>query len=298
MHYDTIVIGGSFAGLSAAMQLARARRRVLVVDAGRPRNRYASHSHGFFGQDGKAPQEIAALGRRQLAAYPTVSFLDGEVQTARQADGGFVASLADGREARAARLILAIGVSDALPPIPGMQERWGATVLHCPYCHGYEIGDRPLGVLANAPASLHQALLLPDWGPTTYFTQARHEPDAQQLASLQARGVRIERTPVVALLGEAPTLHAVGLADGRIVPVYALFTAPKTSLASPLARQLGCAVEAGPLGPFIKVDERQQSSVKGVYAAGDAASPMSNATLAAAAGVLAGMAAHRSLIGM
>ncbi len=292
---DAIIVGGSFAGLSAAMQLARARRRVLVIDAGRPRNRFAEASHGFLGQDGKPPHEIMREAARQLLAYPTVELVQGEALTASKGDGGFTVALADGREERAARLVLATGLKDELPPIPGMQERWGVTVLHCPYCHGYEVRDRALGVLAALPQSAHQATLIPDWGPTTYFTQGVFEPDEEQAARLAARGVRIERTPVVELLGKTPELEAVRLSDGRVVPLGAVFTAPRTSMASPLAEQLGCAFEEGPTGPYLRVDDWKATTVPGVYAAGDAASPMHNATLASAAGVLAGIGAHQSL---
>jgi len=296
MPYDAIIVGGSFAGLSAAMQLARARRRILLVDAGRPRNRFARSAHGFLGQDGKPPHEIIREGIRQLAVYPTVDFVRGEAVKARKAESGFVVALADGREELASRLVLATGVRDELPPIAGMQERWGVTVLHCPYCHGYEVRDRALGVLANHPSSAHQALLIPDWGPTTYFTQRVFEPEEEQAAGLAARGVRIERTPVVEFLGKAPELEAVRLSDDRIVPIEAVFTAPKTHMASSLAEQLGCAFDDGPLGAFVRVDDGKQTTVAGVYAAGDAASPMPNATLASAAGVMAGGSAHQSLI--
>ena len=296
--YDAIVVGGSYAGLSAAMQLARARRRVLVVDAGLPRNRFAAAAHGFLGQDGRPPSDILADAARQLRAYPTVELLAGEALAARAAgDGGFAVTLAAGPEARARRLVLATGLADELPPIPGMPERWGVTVLHCPYCHGYEVAGRPLGVVANHPMSAHQAALIPDWGPTTYFTQGAFEPDAAQAARLAARGVVIERTPVVELLGAAPALDAVRLADGRVVPLGAVFTAPRTRQASPLAEQLGCALDEGPSGGHLRVDDWKQTTVAGVYAAGDAASPMHNATLASAAGVLAGVGTHQSLAG-
>jgi thioredoxin reductase len=296
MAYDAIVVGGSYAGLSAAMQLARARRRVLVVDSGLPRNRFASAGHGFLGQDGRPPFAIVADAAAQVRAYPTVEWVHDEVLTASAIDGAFVATLAGGREERAARLVLATGVRDEPPAVPGVAERWGRTVLHCPFCHGYEVADRPIGSLANHPLSAHQAELLPDWGPTTYFTQGCFEPDAEQLARLSARGVRIERTPVVELLGDAPALEAVRLADGRVVPLAAIFTAPKAHMASPLAEQLGCAFDDGPLGPYIRVDERKLTTVPGVYAAGDAVSPMHNATFAAASGVMAGVAAYQSLV--
>jgi len=296
MPHDVIIVGASYAGLSAAMQLARARRRVLIVDAGLPRNRFAHAAHGFLGQDGRAPYEILRDAARQVAAYPTVEWVRGEAVEARKDDGGLTVALADGREEWAARLVLATGVRDELPPIAGMHERWGATVLHCPYCHGYEVRDRALGVIAGSVHSPHQAALIPDWGPTTYFTQGTFEPDAEQAAHLAARGVTIERTPVVELLGRAPELEAVRLADGRVVPVQAVFTAPRTYMASPLAEQLGCEFEEGMSGPHIRVDATKLTTVAGVYAAGDAASGMHNATLASAAGVMAGLGAHRSLV--
>lgn len=296
MPYDAIVVGGSFAGLSAAMQLARARRRILVVDAGLPRNRFAHASHGFLGHDGRPPYDILRDAAGQLRAYPTVEFVHGEVLGAREAESGFDVTLADGREERAARLVLATGLVDELPPIAGMRERWGVTVLHCPYCHGYEVADRPLGVVAAHPQSPHHGVLLPDWGPTTYFTQGIFEPSEEEAAWMSARGVHIERTPVVELLGNAPELEAVRLSDGRIIPVGAIFTAPATRMASPLAEDLGCAFDEGAVGPYIRVDDRKLTTVPGVYAAGDAASPMHNATLASAAGVMAGFGTHQSLV--
>lgn len=296
MIHDVIVVGGSYAGLSAAMQLARARKRVLVIDSGAPRNRFAHEGHGFFGQDGRPPFDILRDARGQLAAYPTVAFAAGEVLAACAAQGGFAVALADGREEQAARLILATGVRDELPPIPGIEERWGVSVLHCPYCHGYEVADRALGVLATQPMSVHQAKLIPDWGPTTYFTQGAFEPGEEDAALLATRGVAVERSPVVELLGVAPGLEAVRLADGRTVPLGALFVAPHTLMASPLAEQLGCAFDDGPTGRHVRVDDWRQTSVPGVYAAGDAATPMHSATLASASGAMAGVGAHQSLL--
>ncbi|AOH84246.1 thioredoxin reductase [Sphingomonas panacis] len=295
MH-DVIVIGGSFAGQSAAMQLARARQDILLIDAGAPRNRFADAAHGFLGQDGRSPRAILRDATSQLLAYPSVEVVAGEAEAATQSDGHFVVRLAAGEERRARRLVLATGVTDTLPDIPGMAERWGETVLHCPYCHGYEVRDHALGVIAVSPMSAHQAALIPDWGPTTYFTQGIHEPEAADMGLLLARGVVIERTPVVALIGDAPGLRAVRLADGRMIDVAAIFTGPKTRPTSPIAEALGCIMEEGPSGPFVKVDGWGLTSVPGVYAAGDATSPMHNATIASASGVLAGVAAHQSLV--
>lgn len=306
-NYDAIVVGGSFAGLSAALQLVRARRKVLMLDSGLPRNRLSPAVHGYLGLDGKAPAEIKALALGQLQAYPTFDYVQGVAHTARRQGEGYAVEWrsADGADtegadtasaAAGARLILATGVTDTLPPIDGLAERWGRTVLHCPYCHGYEVGGGAIGVLAAMPESVHQAMLLPDWGDTTYFTQGIHEPAVEEAAQLQARGARIERVPVVALLGAAPALEAVRLADGRVLPLRAIFTAPATSMASPLAEQLGCTFEAGLTGPHIWVDAGQQTSVPGVFAAGDAATARHNGLLATAAGLLAGVSAHRSFV--
>lgn len=298
MIYDAIVVGGSFAGLSAAMQLARARKRVLVIDSGLPRNRFAKAAHGFLGQDGKSPRAIIGESASQLAAYPSVAFRSGAAVGASAAESGFAVSLDGGEEARGSRLVLATGVKDEFPAVPGLAERWGTSVLHCPYCHGYEVSGRPLGVMANHPMSAHQAALIADWGPTTYFTQGRFEPDEAQATGLAARDVTIERSPIVEFLGSAPELEAVRLADGRVLPLAAIFTAPKNSMASPLAEQLGCGFEEGPLGPYLRTDDWGRTTIAGVYAAGDAASPMHNATLASASGVMAGVGVHQSLAGL
>lgn len=186
-------------------------------------------------------------------------------------------------------------MKDTLPEIPGLSERWGRTALHCPYCHGYEVRDRALGILGSHPFSVHAALLLPDWGPATYFSQGLFEPDADQRAQLASRAVTIENTPIAEFLGTAPELEAVRLQDGRVLPLSAIFVAPKVSMASPLAEQLGCAFDDAPLGPVIRLDDRKETTVKGVYAAGDATNPMHNATLASASGVLAGVHCHQSL---
>lgn len=294
-RYDVIVVGGSFAGLSAAMQLARARRPLLVIDAGRPRNRFATASHGFLGQDGVPPADIMRQGLTQLARYPTVDFAHAEALTARAEADGFTLTLSDGAEVFARKLVLATGVTDTLP-LESMIPRWGVSVLHCPYCHGYEVRDRRLAAIATVPGAVHQALMLPDWGPTTFFTQGQFEPTEEEGAHLAARGVIIERTPVVELLGEGTAISALRLADGREVPAQAVFTAPRTHVTSLLAEQLGCAFEDGMTGAYIRVDPMQQTSVPGVFAAGDAATQMFNATMASAAGVMAGVAAHRALV--
>lgn len=295
MRHDAIIVGGSFAGLSAATYIARARRSVCIIDAGAPRNRFAEHSHGFFAQDGSAPGAMLATARAQLAAYPTVSFVEGEAVAAGQQDDGFRVHLADGRSVEGARLILAFGVSDELPELPGLAERWGASVIHCPYCHGFEFADRKLGVLHLSPMSPHQAALIAEWGPTTFYLDGA-KLDSATAADLQARGVTIEPAPVARLRGEGRALSAIEFADGRTDRLDALFIGPRNRLNSPIAHQLGCEIEQGPLGATVKTDAWKSTNIPGVYAAGDIARGAHSVTWAASDGVTAGVALHRSLV--
>jgi thioredoxin reductase len=296
MTFDVIVIGGSFAGLSAALQVARARKQVLVIDGGKPRNRFSPHSHGFFAQDGVPPLTLIGAGREKLLAYPNVTFVQGEAIAAERGEqGSFVVRTTDDETYESKRLILAHGMVDDLPELPGLKERWGDSVHICPYCHGYESNQAPLGVLWVSPLSAHQAALLPDWGPVTFFTQG-NEPDAEALAQLQARGVQIERAKITELLGRAPKLSGVRVETGRVYELVGLYIGVRARFASPLASQLGCAIEEGPMGPMIRTDEWKLTSVPGVFAAGDIARMAPNATWASSDGVTAGVACHRSLV--
>lgn len=296
--YHVVVVGGSWAGLAAAIQLGRARRRVLVVDAGKPRNRFARSSHGFLGQDGRSPADILNTFREQVLAYPSVRIRTGEASDARRSgDGEFVVELASGESLGAQRLVLATGIVDELPAIPGMVERWGVSVLHCPYCHGYEVADGRLGVLATNEMAVHQAMLLPDWSRNvTLFTNGTLELNPDQQATLAARGVQVETREVESLEGTAPELAGVRLRDGTVVELDALFTASRTHIASPLAERLGCDFGEGPFGPIVWTDARKETSVPGVFCAGDAARAPHSATWAAADGATAGVSAHQSLV--
>jgi len=292
---DAVVIGGSFAGLSAALQLARARRTVAVVDDGAPRNRFAARSHGFFAQDGTPPLQLIAAARERVQAYPTVQFVSGRALRARRNGDDFSVSLDDGRTLAARRLLLAIGVQDTFPDIDGLAPRWGVSVLHCPYCHGYEEAGRRLGVLSAGPASVHHALLIKEWGPTTLLLNGQPLDD-DEAGRLRAHGVAIEAAVVQALEGPLPRLSAVRLADGRSLPLDALFVAPRVRIGHELVDSLGCELTDGPFGPMLRVNDMKQTSVPGVYAAGDAAHLRHNATFASADGVLAGVSLHHSLI--
>lgn len=296
MQFDAIIIGGSYAGLSAALHIARARRSVCVIDAGSPRNRFAQASHGFFGQDGDDPAAVSARARAQLQRYPTVTFIADEASEASPIAGGFKVRLAGGETLLATKLVLAFGISDVLPEVPGLAERWGKSVLHCPYCHGYEFAGGQMGVLQSGPMSSHQAMLIADWGPTTLYLNGSDAPDGSIRTELSRRGVAIEAARIVQLRGTNPALSSLLLEDGREARIDALYLAPKSLLRSPIAEQLGCALDDGPFGPIVRTDATKLTSVPGVYAAGDIARAPHNASWAAADGVTAGISLHQSLV--
>lgn len=297
MLHDAIIVGGSFAGLSAALQLARARRNVLVIDAGLPRNRFASESHGVLGHDGKPGSQLLAEARQQLLAYPTAKVFSGRVSRVQSGEAGFVVEAEDGLHwFTGRRLLLATGVADVLPEIPGLRERWGQTVVHCPYCHGYEIGGGSIGVLGTGPMSVHQAQMFADWGDVTLFTQGVVEVSGEERALLAARKVKVEASPIVELQGAAPVLEGVLLQDGRRVAIKALLVGTQVRMASPLAEALGCAFDDSPFGPIVRIDAWGMTSVAGVYAAGDMARVPHSITFAMASGVAAGVRLHSSLI--
>jgi thioredoxin reductase len=295
MKNDVIIVGGGFAGLAAATYLARARRSVRVLDTGKPRNRFADASHGFLGQDGSDPRQILATARKQLLAYPTVELIEAEAIAARVGDDRFSVIFASGKEIGARKLILAFGVRDELPDLPGLQERWGKTVLHCPYCHGFEFSDQELGVLYRMPMSVHQAGLIAEWGPTTLYLNGA-ELTEDDTAMLAVRGVAVEPALVAGLIGEGSGLSAVELKDGRRRAIAALYIAPRSCFASPLAEQLGVAIDEGPLGPVIRTDGDKMTSVSGLYSAGDIARMPHSVSWAVADGVTAGTSAHRALV--
>jgi thioredoxin reductase len=295
MPHDAVVIGGSYAGLSAALQLVRARRRVLVIDDNRPRNRFAARAHGVLSHDGRPGAEIAAAARAQVAAYPTAAFRMAEAVDVSRIDGGFSVAFADGTKTLGRRLILAHGVEDVLPEIPGVKERWGRTALHCPWCHGYEIGGGPIGVLGRGDHAGAYATIVAEWGQVTLFMDPAglSQDDARVLAR---RGVTIEPTPIERLEGEAPTLTGARLTDGRFIPLKAIFVGASVRQSSGFAESLGCEMTDSPVGRIVKVDAQQQTSQPGVFAAGDLARPAGNITLATTDGMLAAHGAFRSLI--
>lgn len=292
---DAVVIGGSFAGMSAALQLARACRSVVIIDHGLPRNRAASRAHGCLGWDGCAPADLLTTARRQLQAYSRVRWIAAEAVGAQgSARTGFKVTCASGRTVSAHRLVLAHGVVDQLPEIPGLEGRWGKSVLHCPYCHGYEICGGSLGLLVAADDdALAHAKALQQWGKIMIFHRGDRTEQALNALENQLNGIdaALERTPLVGVSGEA----TADLVDGRRLKLRALFLHPETKLCSPIAHQLGCETES--VG-CISTDSAKQTTVEGVFACGDAARFAGNIALAIGEGALAGVAAHRSLLGL
>ena len=292
MRYDVIVIGGSYAGMAAALQLLRARRTVLVIDAGQRRNRFASHSHGFLGQDGVDPAEIARAACEQLELYPTLEWIEATADTASGSKDAFAVTTATGSRYQGRRLLFATGVSDALPQIDGLLERWGKSIFACPYCHGYELDQGRIGVIATGPMSLHQAQLIPEWGTTTLFTNGALVLDDAARADLVARRVTIENTAIAGIIGEADVM----LTDGRTLPFAGLFTASRVAPSTPIASTLGCLLEDTPFGSQIVTDASKETNIAGAFACGDVARIPHSLSLAVGDGAWAGANIHRSLV--
>ncbi|WP_068118360.1 NAD(P)/FAD-dependent oxidoreductase [Tropicimonas marinistellae] len=289
---DVAIIGGSFSGLTAALQLGRASRSVTVVDAGAPRNRMSPAAHGVPGWDGVPPSEILARIRADVMAYPTVRFVSDEVMGVARDTDCLRLECANSGSVETRRVLLAHGIRDRLPDLPGAAEAWGTRLLHCPYCHGFELRNRPLAVLGIHPMSGHQATMLrADWSDdVTLLTGMGVDVDIDGLG-----GVSLDARPVTALRESDDGITAV-FENGTSSVFAGVFAAPRVTLADTPAEMLGCAMADGPLGPFVLVGPMGQTSVQGVFAAGDCASPAHSVTPALGAGAMAGVGCHQSLL--
>jgi thioredoxin reductase len=299
-NYDVVVVGGGAAGLSGAVALARSRRSVLVVDAGDPRNAPAGHVHNFLTRDGTAPAELYAAGRAEVTRY------GGRVETGRvtglSRDGDRFAVRIGPRTVTARRLLVATGVRDELPDVPGLAARWGIDVLHCPYCHGWEVRDKRIGILATGPAAVHQALLFRQLSP--YVTLLKHAgpgPAAEQREQLDAVGVAVVEGPVEAVDADGGRLTGVRLAGGRRVPLDAVVVAPRMVARAELLAPLGLGpaeVRMGEhvIGTRIEADHAGATAVPGVRVAGNIADPQAQLITSAAAGLTAGAAINYDLV--
>jgi thioredoxin reductase len=282
MTYDVVIIGAGAAGLNAALTLSRARRTVAIVDSGSPRNAPAEHMHGFLSRDGLAPNEFLKLGRAEVEGYG-VEFIDCVVT---RITPGFRLELKDGRELTARRIVVATGVTDHLPDIPGARERWGRDVAACPYCHGYEVRDEPLAVIGSA----EHALMVRQWSADLIFFP--HLTPIEDRARLTARDIRIVEGPVTRLVVEDDELKGVEV-DGKCIARKAVFLRPAFTPNNTLLAQFGC--EIGDNG-LATVDSTGRTSVSGVWAVGNVVTPNAQVIMAAAAGATAAMAINMDLM--
>jgi thioredoxin reductase len=294
---DVIIIGGSFAGLAAALQLGRARRKVTVLDTSLPRNRFAGHSHGLLGHDHKPPLDILALARQQLARYPTVSLVNARADSVSGTIDDFSVLTGDGDTLRARRLILSYGVADQMPDVPGFAESWGTSIVPCPYCDGFEVAGRHWGLVWSGPHSYQSAKLFGDWTDKLTVFADGHDipPDIQ--ADLANRGIPVVDGRIVEIAHDKGHIATVNLDTGRNIAVDILFAHPRNKPSASLHESLGLATVETPTGIVLKVDERRQTSVPGIYAAGDLATPfLPSVTQASSQGAMAGIFAQQSMV--
>jgi thioredoxin reductase len=289
---DVAVIGGGAAGLSAALVLARARRTVVVVDAGRPRNAPAAHLHGYLSRDGLPPRELLTLGRDEVLRYGG-AVVTATVTDLTPDDTGFAVRLAGGRRIAARRLLVTTGLRDELPDIAGLRDRWARDVLHCPYCHGHEVRDRRLGVIGAPPGSIRYAQIVRQWTPDlTYFTTPDTLTPADR-TELAARDVTVVEGVIARLVIDDDHLRGVQLTGGRVVPCDALFVPPRFVPNNHLLAGLGC--HAGPDG-WTTTDGTGRTTVPGVWAAGNVVDPRAQVITAAGAGSAAAIALNADLV--
>jgi thioredoxin reductase len=290
--YDVLVIGGGAAGLSATLPLARARRRVLLVDDGQQRNLPAAGVHGFIGNEGTSPADLVARGRDEVRGYGA-EVVAGHVESLARDGEVFGARLTDGTEVTAHRVLVTTGLVDELPDhIIGIADRWGRDVLHCPFCHGWEVRDQPIGIIASGPAAMHQATLFTMWtDDITLFTNDAVTPDESARELLAARGIRVVDGVVTALVVDDDRLTGIRLADGAVVPRTAAVVGPTFHARSGLLESLGVQMAELPmgLGEHVVTEADGRTSVPGVWAAGNVATPMGQVVNAAAQGQAAGL---------
>lgn len=293
---DAIIIGGGAAGLSAALQLGRSRRSVTVVDAGQPRNAPSPAAHGFLTRDGVAPLELTRLGRADLEPYD-VRVVEGSVVSAQKVDGVFHVTLADGTMLKTPRLLVTTGAVDVLPDIPGLAERWGQDLVHCPYCHGWEIRDHAIGVIGSSTMAVHQALLFRQWSPNiTLFLNSAPEPTAAERRQLAARGIQLVEGQVARIHSTEAGVSGVELADGSLHPVEALTAQSRVVARAGFLSTLGLEPVSGEFGDLIEADGTGLTAVPGVWAAGNVTDMRATVVASAFAGAMAGVAINMDMI--
>ena len=293
---DVLIVGGSFAGLAAALQLGRARRKVTVLDTGLPRNRFAGHSHGLLGHDHKPPLDILAAARQQLARYATVKLVNARADAISGAIDDFSVLTDDGAAHKARRLLLSYGIADQMPAIPGFAECWGKSIVSCPYCDGFEVAGQHWGLVWSGPQSLHAVSLFGDWTEKLTLFADGHDIPAEARADLARRGVPLIEGKLSAIDHSDGQLSSILFDTGRSVSVDVLFAHPRNRPSANLHETLGLETVPNPLGMTLKVDDRRETSLPGIYAAGDLANPMASVTLATSHGAMAGIFAQQSML--
>ncbi|OOP65029.1 thioredoxin reductase [Arthrobacter sp. SRS-W-1-2016] len=297
-RYDVVIIGGGAAGLSAATTLSRALRSVLVIDSGAPRNAPAAGVHGYLSRDGMSPSELLSIGRNEVVSYGG-TVIDGEAVSARRTTDLFEVMLGDGRRFSGRRLLVTTGLTDGLPPIDGLREQWGKGVVHCPYCHGWEIRGKRIGVLGSGPMSVHQALLFRQWSPDiTLFLNDTVEPTDEEWDKLGARSVRVIDGAVASVDAVDGVLAGLTLRQGSSFDMQALAVGTRMEARSAVLQSLGLSTQAHPMGMgrFIEADATGATAVQGVYAAGNVSNVMAQVITAAAEGVMTGARINADLI--
>jgi thioredoxin reductase len=293
---DVITIGGSFAGLAGALQLGRARRKITVLDTGLPRNRFAGHSHGLLGHDHRPPLDILAQARQQLARYPTVKLINARAEGISGALDDFSVLTNDGESLAARRLILSYGVADQMPDIPGFAESWGKSIVPCPYCDGFEVAGQHWGLVYSGPQSPHAVMLFHDWTDTLTLFADGHDISPEVRADMARRNVPVIDGRIVEIAHHDGKIATVNLDTGRNVAVDVLFAHPRNRPSASLHEALGLETVDTPVGIALKVDDRRETTMPGVYAAGDLAHPMASVTLASSHGAMAGIFAQQSML--
>jgi len=292
-RYDVIIIGGSYAGLSAAMALGRSLRNVVVIDSGQPCNQPTPHSHNFLTQDGSTPAAIATLARQQVEQYKTVHFLDDFATEARKIDNGFEITTRSGQTVTGKKLVLATGIKDQVPALPGFAECWGVSLVHCPYCHGYEFRGQPTAIMANGERAFHLAMLVSNLtGDVTLLPQGKGEITDEQKTRLGKHNIIIDETEITALEHENGQIKNVVFSNGVKKSFTAVYAALPFVQHSDIPASLGCTLtEQG----HIKTDGQQKTTVPGVFACGDNTSPMRSVANAVYSGNLTGAVVNREL---
>lgn len=289
---DVMIVGGSSAGLSAALVLGRARRRVLVFDDGKPCNRFSHASHGFLTRDGVAPADLVGIAREQLQPYESVTLINATAAQVGVVEGGFSVTTAAGDVHTARKLLLATGLTDTLPAIDGIGQFWGRSVFHCPYCDGWEVRDQPIVVYNDSETALHQIMLLDQWTKRlTLATGGTNKLTDEERARIQKHGIRIIDTPATRVEG-GEKIERVVFADGSVVECAAMFVRLVSEQRTTFPRDLGCAFTAQGL---VQVSAAAETSVPGVYAAGDIANPARSVALAVGQGATAAFHINHAL---